>query len=103
MRVKFNNTDEFIDELRADADMIEPKVLRRTTRMLRSGELPLVTYTTIATAVVFERLVILEHRCGETMFKLDEEIKGRLDADYAKLEAAAKELGLEVRAGVFDE
>lgn len=100
--VIFNDPDEFLEELRRDRDRVDRQILRLTVRR-RYGE-PFVVVSVVATARVEGMLVKLEHRVGEA-FAGDEKANGlaaktRLVLD--KVSDAAKALGLDVRAGVYE-
>lgn len=100
--VGFHDPDEFLAELHLDRDRIDRDILRVTVRR-RYGS-PFVTVSVVATATVGGVLVKLEHRVGEA-FAGDEKATGLADKTQAalgKLTAAAKSLGLDVRAGVFE-
>ena len=102
--VKFNDTDEFIEELRRDADAVDRKVLRLTFRYRLVDPSPMQSMAVVASAVIAGHVVELEDRCG-TFFQQTREAdevraaaKKRADA----IRVAAEELGLEVRSGVFE-
>lgn len=100
--VSFNDPDEFLEEARKDHDRIDRGILRLTVRR-RYGE-PFVTVSVVATAVIEGTVVRLEHRIGEA-FVGDEKSNGlatKTKTVLDKLSNAAKPLGLEARAGVFE-
>ncbi len=102
VKVSFHDAEEFLDELRKDHDRIDRKLLRVTVR--RRYAPPFVHVAVVATAVVGNSVVTLEHRVGE-VFAGDEAgspIPGRIQATLDRLAAEAEKLGLEVRAGVFE-
>jgi hypothetical protein len=102
VKVNFHDPDEFLDELRKDQDRIDRKLLRVTVR--RRYAPPFVHVAVVATAVVGNSVVTLEHRVGE-VFAGDEagsSIPGKIQAGLDRLTAEAEKLGLEVRAGVFE-
>ena len=100
--VSFHDPDEFLDELRHDKDRVERNILRLTVRR-RYGE-PFVTVSVVATAVIEGAVVKLEHRIGEA-FAGDEKaigIAAKTQTVLDKLSTTAKDLGLEVRTGVYE-
>lgn len=102
VRVNFNDPDEFLDEVRKDRDRIDRSILRLTVR--RRYAQPFVHIAVVATAVVCGTVVRLEQRIGEAFFG-DEKADGltaRIQAALDKITEAAKGLGLEVRAGVYE-
>jgi hypothetical protein len=102
LTVGFNDPDEFLDEVRKDIDRIERKILRVTVR--RRYAQPFVHVAVVATAVVGNTAIHLEQRIGEAFFG-DEKADGlttKTQAALDKIGEAAKGLGLEVRAGVFE-
>lgn len=102
VNVNFNDPDEFLEEVRKDTDRIERRILRLTVR--RRYAQPFVHVAVVATAVVGNTVVHLEHRIGEAFFG-DENADGlttKTQAALDKLTEAAKALGLEVRAGVYE-
>jgi hypothetical protein len=101
VKVNFHDPDEFLGEIRKDHDRIDRKLLRVTVR--RRYAPPFVHVAVVATAVVGNSVVTLEHRVGE-VFAGDEAgspIPGKIQATLDRLTAEAELLGLEVRAGVF--
>lgn len=103
--VKFNDTDEFIHELRRDAHEVDRKILRLTYRRRQdSGTLPILSLAVIASAVIAGHVVALDERCGTYIPQSGEWEKVKADADkkFDAIKAVAGELGLEVRAGVFE-
>ena len=110
LRVRFNSPAEFTDELRARGPNVEP-VVRLTYRWTRDANgLPLHHLSVVASYVrrlPCGRIVVAElaHYAGEVWRGLHEEASqrcreraGRARDDVAR---AARELGLEVCAGVY--
>jgi hypothetical protein len=101
--VKFNDPSEFVRELRRDREKIERKILRLTCG--HRHEYPMTVLTVLATALVGSVVVRLERRCGSYMTGdsngMDQTLAA-VRADCKLVEAAAHELGLEVRAGVYE-
>ena len=97
----FNDLEEFLAEIQQDHDRIERQILRLTVRR-RYGN-PFVTISVVATAMILDNLVKLDHRIGE-VFAGDEKSKGlesKIQIVLEKLTEAGKTLGLDVRAGVY--
>lgn len=111
--VKFNHPDEFIDELQKEfgglkAGLIPtiPPILRLTNLFRTIPEIaPIMSLTVVATIRVRDDIIKLERYCGQIwkMESQDKPTQERAEEVHRKLEEAAKELGLEVRAGVFEE
>lgn len=106
MRVKFNDPDEFIEELKKSAPM--PKVLR-VVRKFDAGMKP-TSLSVVATAVhgqpgASHHVLYLETYVGQLFGfgDADERTNGLAEKVADKLKAAAAELGLDVRSGVFEE
>lgn len=102
MKVNFHDPDEFLDEVRKDHERVERRIVRITVRWQYVQ--PFVHVAVIATTVVGNFVVALEHRIGET-FAGDEAgspIPAKVRAALDHLTTEAVKLGLEVRAGVFE-
>jgi hypothetical protein len=102
VKVNFHDPDEFLDELRKDHERVQRQIVRITVR--RRYVQPFVHVAVIATAVVGNFVVALEHRIGET-FPGDEAgtpIPAKVRAALDHITAEATKLGLEIRAGVFE-
>lgn len=100
--VGFNDTDEFLNELRQDRDHIDRRILRITVR--RRYRQPFTGVWVVATATVEGILVKLERRVGES-FAGDEATNGlatKTQTILDQLTEAGKSLGLDVRAGVYE-
>lgn len=103
MNVLFNDAGEFLAELHLDADKVDRKILRLTIR--RRCHQPFVYVSVMGTVVIGRTVVTLDHRLGETFIGEDlkhSEVGNRAEALLARISQAAGELGLEVRAGVFE-
>lgn len=103
MKVQFHAVEEFLAEITKDADRVEGRILRVT--VLRRFHDPFVHIFLLATTVVGGVIVRLDHRLGEC-FAMDAtataEVGKKAEALVARLDRAARELGLEVRAGVVE-
>lgn len=101
--VKFNDVAEFLDELKRDAAEVQRKILRCTFSFRRGNSMPIEVMYVMVTYMVFDQLVMLEHRCGEWMTGTSDQetVRGTAIAIKDKIDAAANELGLELRAGLL--
>ncbi len=103
MKVQFHAIEEFLTEITRDRECIDRGILRIT--VLRRFHDPFVHIFLLATAVIDRTVVRLDHRLGECFAsdataaagigKKAEELMNRLHRE-------AEQLGLEVRAGVFE-
>src|SRR5262245_8014095 len=103
MKVYFNDVDEFLTEIRQDTTLMQRSILRLTLR--RRYRSPFVQVSLVSTAQVGKTVVMLEHRLGETFtgdIETGTELSKRAEALMEKINTAARELGLEVRPGVFE-
>jgi hypothetical protein len=106
--VRFNSEGEFIDELKAGPPC--EKIVRVTKSFELSQTLPIQNITVLATAVRDGRVIRLSRYVGQRFANRfanhEDEVSRRVDETaekiMAEIEAAAKELGLEVRAGVYE-
>jgi hypothetical protein len=103
--VKFNDVSEFVEEITRDAGAVERKVIRITFRHRMVDPVPMREMSVVATAVVAGHVVELVDRCGTFFSETDEAERSKTAAKnkYDLIRAAAEKLGLEVRAGVFEE
>lgn len=104
--VKFNDPNEFVEEIARDASKVEGKILRVTTSQRRGGGLPLVGLAVIATAVVRGHVVRLDRFCGEYMMPGSpeaEKVRTECNRIADGIRAKAGEMGLECRPGVFED
>ena len=108
LQTKFRSPDEFLTELAEDKERIERKILRLSICHMRDPNWPSrVQLTALATCIVDDRLLCLQHVLGECLDNgLGEPenlvwVKGYDLID--RLAVAAHGLGLSVRAGVIEE
>lgn len=104
MRVRFSDVDEYLEELRKDAPLVDRKILRLTNSFqARSFSPHIHTLTVMATARVNDSVVVLEASCGDLWGQSvpDEETLGRADAIHSRIKQTAADLELEVRAGLL--
>lgn len=105
MNVQFNSVEEFLTELRQKTPNVEP-IVRLTQQFENSGTLPLTHVSVIATYLRdtggLVQLVRLRRYCGDYMVG-DRDSKAEKKAHEAmeKIEACARNLGLEIRAGIY--
>jgi len=107
MIVRFNATEEFLEEMEKDRTEIERGVVRLTTLMRADSKTPGIThYLVLATYRRGDEIVKLEHYCGwlwQSSVEAERaEVEKKRDKVYEALEAKAKELALELRGGVFE-
>ena len=103
MIVRFHTIDQFLNELRRDARLIERRILRVTLR--RKYVPPMTTVTLVATAAVGTTAVTYECFLGEVMFRdptLPPAIHEAGNPILDRFGAFAEEVGLEVRPGVYE-
>jgi len=103
MTVRFNATDEYIDEMKKNVERMPVKILRITkrARLIPGAERMFIT----ATHRIEDEIIRLDRYVGELRgAKMDDAPTYRkAEAIMNSLEKTAKELGLEVRAGMYDE
>lgn len=107
MLVKFTRVEEFLTELSRDQGKIARNILRLTNLYQPSKASPnLLHLWVVATCVVAGDIVRLDRFCG-TIWRLhqdrDKEVYEQAAQVQRELEARCQELGLEVRAGMFEE
>jgi hypothetical protein len=102
--VKFGDVGEFIEELKRDAANVERSIVRLTYRWRSADPSPIRSMSVVASAVIGGHIVTLEERCGSYFPDTSDaqEVAAAAAKKLGAIEAAAKELGLEVRAGVFE-
>lgn len=101
--VKFNDLSEFLTELKLVAVKIEGKILRLTCG--HRTEYPMTALSVLATALVGNVIVRLENCCGHFLMSESseaEQVREAVKTRSKLVEMAAKELGLEVRAGTYE-
>lgn len=105
LTVKFNSTEEFLEELRKDPP---PDTIVRRTAIYRSSRLsPNIKLVSVMATFWNKRnqVVLLDHYCGDIWMPADEasqKTQQKLNEVYAKIDKCAEELGLEVRAGTLE-
>lgn len=103
IRVKFSDVDEFLAELVRDCGCVDRCIVRATMRWSMSRMIPVQHVTVVAGYVTGGTPVALEQYVGEYYRHGGEKSKDQAVELMAKIEAKVKELGLDCRAGVFEE
>lgn len=108
MKILFNNDIEFLDEVRKDKEAIERKVVRRTTLRKPSKETPdIFGLSVVATYRRGDEVVKLQKFCGNHSGRLDtrgnKKTKDKIKQTYEMLDREIEALGLQVRAGSYEE
>src|SRR5262252_8263153 len=99
--VRFNDPGEFADELRAGVP--EMRILR-LTKQFQMTQFAFRHLYAIATFLRKGEIIRLEHYCGQIWgIEFDRKFLHKADAILDDLTKIAEELGLEVRAGVYEE
>jgi hypothetical protein len=105
--ISFSDCGEFLAEINADMDLIQDKVVRLTIRRTYGGEFPTVAFALVGTALVGEKMVLLEKHVGSGLHfagKLDpsgEAAARRADSALSEMEETIRGWGLEVRPGIY--
>ena len=115
MLVRFNQVEEFCDELHKEQGNIERRIVRVTNLYTRSKMAANIKHVQlIATFLVCAfpaalpaagpHIVRLERYCGDIwgIEKQDQPVLERAEAATKKIEQVCQELGLEVRPGVIE-
>ncbi|VTU02764.1 Marine sediment metagenome DNA, contig: S12H4_C00178 OS=marine sediment metagenome GN=S12H4_01031 PE=4 SV=1 [Gemmataceae bacterium] len=102
-QVRFTQVAEFIEELKRDGAEVQRNIVRVTFR--EEHQTPLTSVTVIASALVAGCVVTLARRCGGFMFRDGpdaKEVWAAAEKHAELVRTACGELGLEVRAGVYE-
>jgi len=112
--VKFNAVDEFIEELKKSQPW--PRIVRLTYLSRQSSVSPNIRHLFVVSTFVVtawlstdksvETLVRLDKFCGDTWglnTEEDKKVQERAEVVVKQIEDACREVGYEVRAGVFEE
>src|SRR5215831_17693981 len=109
MRIKFSTANEFLEELTREAVAlsIAENILRLTLRYTQSGQAPLTFMSVVAGAVVRGKLVELHQHVGQTMdtsypHSSSDKVRERAEIIRARIATIARDLNLDVRAGMFE-
>lgn len=109
MQVSFNSVEEFIEELRkeAEAGSIEGKIVRVSCLYTNSRISPNIKHVSaVSTFVAHGHIVRLDRYCGNHWGinqESDDKTLEKAKETSQKIEAVCKELGLDVRTGLFEE
>lgn len=113
MKVKFSTADEFLAELCKECSSasgpyaIDDQILRLTYSYRQDPHVPLRYLSVVAGVVIRGKVVELHQYVGEVMgdpatHEASRNVKGRAEQIRATVEAKARELQLDVRAGMFE-
>ena len=113
MRVKFSTADEFLAELTKECESssgpyaIDDQILRLTYSYRQDPHVPLRYLSVVAGVVIRGKVVELHQYVGEIMadpaiHEASRHVKGRAEAIRIAIERKARELQLDVRAGIFE-
>ena len=111
MHVKFNQVDEFCEELERDAGSpqgVDRGIVRVTNLWTASKTVPSIKFAkVIATYSHRGQIVRLEHMCGDYWLEVEtpenDKTMERAAADHATVKEACERLGLELRSGTLEE
>jgi hypothetical protein len=107
MKVRFSTIDEFLAELALEPALVEDKILRMTRVYESMRTAPLMHLYVVAGVVIRGKLVELRQFCGQVMevaheLESNQRRLAQAEALLVRLRMEATRLGLQVRAGVFD-
>ena len=113
MRVKFSTVDEFLAELTKECTSssgpyaVDDQILRLTYTYRQDPHIPLSYLSVVAGVVIRGKIVELYHYVGEVMAGASSHegslrVKAQAAIILANIEATARDLQLEVRAGMFE-
>jgi hypothetical protein len=112
MKVKFSTADEFLAELRKECTTasgpytIDDQILRLTYTYRQDPHVPLRYLSVVAGVVIRGKVVELNQYVGQLMDMPDHkgtnQVKAKAESIRATIEAKARELQLDVRAGMFE-
>lgn len=104
--VKFTSIEEFLEELEKEGGNIHLKIVRLTNLFSPIPNLaPIRSLTVVATVKVRDDIIRLNRYCGQIwdMEGTDKETYERAETAHKRIEEAAKKLGIELRAGIWEE
>ena len=113
MKVKFSTADEFLAELIKECSsssgpyVIDDQILRLTYSYRQDPHVPLRYLSVVVGVVIRGKVVELHQYIGEIMghpaiHEANRTVKGRAEQIRAAVKAKARELQLEVQAGMFE-
>lgn len=102
MIVKFNSTEEYIDELRKNASSIKNNILRITKRAQFTSISRRLFIT--ATYIIGDEIIRLDRYVGDLVGEkqADNALYRQADAIMNSIEKTAKELKIDSRAGLYE-
>lgn len=81
MKVKFNSSAEFLEEISKDKDMVERKIVRVTRLFASVKALPVKELSVVATAVVDSKIIRLDRPVGQILTGAFEDSEVQRQAD----------------------
>ena len=117
MKVRFSNPDEFLTELRERGPNLPLEGILRATASFQQGSVGPVSYVTVVATYLRELIctgpeaqimvVELRHFVGQHWPGMEDRAEGPSTRERAgvlleRLETAARELGLDYRAGIYE-
>lgn len=115
MKITFNQHNEFIEELKRDSQFIDRKIVRVTRQFRRAGGgLPFTEASILASYSIrvnpqsgndhSRQVISLNNYCGRYMLEdpHEEKVLKLADEIQGEIEAAAKKLNMEIRAGFIE-
>lgn len=105
MRVKFSTVDEFLEELTKEASslQVEDGIVRLTYVQQQAKGAPYILLSVYAGAVIRGKIVELRQYVGDLWrMPQDTDLKATAETIKAKIIEKARDLDLEVRAGIFE-
>lgn len=105
MTVKFNATEEYVNELEKNAPVVHRKIVRVTKRAQITNMYPIQRMYVTATYVAEGDIIRLDRYVGDLQGdkRTDDALYRKADAIINSIEKASKELGLEPRAGMYEQ
>lgn len=103
--VIFNALEEFLKELETDKDLVERKIVRLTNLYQQSTMTPVIRHLfVVATYKAVREIVEFKQFCGDLWnMEQDKKTTEKGIGLQKQVEEVCKRLGLEVRAGMYQE
>jgi dsDNA-specific endonuclease/ATPase MutS2 len=104
--LRFNDIEEFFEELKKDRDLIERGIVRVTSILRPSQSVPSIFHIVVAaTARVAGEIVRLDIYCGDVFqgFDRDSEVLKAANEKIGMIKERCTSLELDVRAGVLSD
>ena len=107
MRVKFSAADEFVQELYQERGRVEDGILRLTFCYQQSKHAPLTYMSVVAGVIVRGKIIELQQYVGQVIdtpapHEGSNRVKAKAEIIRANIKVKARDLELEVRAGMFE-